>query len=126
MKNHRLDFTRKSIIRDCGVADAVPEQGANVCGVVYEIDLSEIGDLDVSEGYKPDRQKHLNSYNREPCQVIKDDDEAPVNVETYFAVKQSNPPRPNKEYIDIIIQGTKHWKLPTDYIEKLESFEVQS
>ena len=30
LKDHRLAFTRKSISRDCGVADVVPEQGHDV------------------------------------------------------------------------------------------------
>jgi hypothetical protein len=36
LPNHRLAFTRKSIRRSCGVADAVLDRGRNIWGVVYD------------------------------------------------------------------------------------------
>lgn len=126
LKNHRLDFTRKSINRNCGVADAVHEPGSDVWGVVYEIDRSEMRALNSAEGYKPCRRDDLNAYNRRPCQVTKhDSDEAPICVQTYFAVKQKKPPLPGKEYRQLIVEGAKHWELSADYVKKLESIEFE-
>lgn len=91
MRNLRIAFTRKSIKRDCGVADVVPENGRIVWGVVYEICDHDIGVLDISEGYRPNRNK--NSYWRRECMVFLDnDDQQPLTVYIYFAEHQQNPP----------------------------------
>src|SRR5918995_5170968 len=61
LRDHRLAFTRKSVNRGCGVADVVSEAGARVWGgAVFEVSDLDIGKLDVSEGYRPGRDK--NSY----------------------------------------------------------------
>jgi gamma-glutamylcyclotransferase len=62
LPDHKLAFTRKSIKRGCGVADAAPTQNHNVWGIVYEITAQDIEALDKSEGYMPGREK--NSYFR--------------------------------------------------------------
>ena len=49
LPDHRLAFTRKSVNRGCGVADAVPDAGRRVWGVVYEIGDLDVGKLDTSE-----------------------------------------------------------------------------
>src|SRR5260370_28717436 len=53
LRDHRLAFTRRSKKRACGVADAVPEEGAAVWGAVFEIADVDIGRLDDTEGYRP-------------------------------------------------------------------------
>jgi len=50
LPDHKLAFTRKSIKRGCGVADAVPTQGQKVWGVVYEVTDRDVIKLDKSEG----------------------------------------------------------------------------
>lgn len=125
LKDHRLDFTRKSTIRGCGVADAVPDPGHAVWGVVYQIDERDIGSLDRSEGFSPRRAE--NSYTREEHHVFADgDEENPLTVSIYFATKESNPPLPSAEYKGLIVCGAKFWHLPQDYIDKLERIEVAS
>ena len=49
LKGHRLEFTRKSQNRGCGVADVVPDSGKDVWGVIYDIPEREIGRLDKAE-----------------------------------------------------------------------------
>ena len=127
LKDHCLEFTRKSIKRNCGVADAVFQRGRDVWGVVYEIDQNEMDALDGAEGYRPDRCGNLNAYNRVSCKVIKDDeDETPINVEVYFSVRQNNPPSPSREYLEVIVQGAKHWGLPSEYIGQLERVKTDT
>lgn len=123
LKDHRLAFTRESKNRGCGVADAVSEPGKNVWGVVYEMDEGDIHRLDKAEGFVPGRLD--NAYNREDCQVYLDgDEEKPLTVSIYIAVKQDNPPLPNLEYKKLIVEGAKFWQLPPEYIKKLEQVEV--
>jgi gamma-glutamylcyclotransferase (GGCT)/AIG2-like uncharacterized protein YtfP len=123
LPGHRLAFTRRSVNRGCGVADAVLEAGGIVWGVVYEISALDVGILDKTEGYQPGREK--NSYRRCECMVFVDGDEArPVTAETYFAETESDAPLPNQAYKNLLLSGARHWNLPGDYFAKLEAIEV--
>ena len=125
MRNQRIAFTRKSTKRCCGVADVVPENGRTVWGVVYEICDHDIGALDFSEGYRPNRNE--NSYWRRECMVFLDnDDKQPLTVHTYFAEHQQNPPCPNAEYMELILSGARYWHLPQEYIHELQQMEVSN
>ena len=123
MPDYRLAFTRRSITRDCGVADAVLHKNGKLWGVVYEIADLDIGKLDKSEGYQPGREK--NSYwRRESIVFLDGNEQAPITVWTYFAERETNPPRPNQAYKDLILAGARYWQLPKDYINELERIEV--
>jgi hypothetical protein len=125
LPDHRLGFTRESVNRRCGVADAVREPGMNVWGAVFEVSELDVGVLDKSEGYRPGRER--NSYWRRQCMVFLDgDEERPVTAETYFADPEPNPPPPNESYKGLILSGARHWHLPDKYIAELEAIEVRA
>ena len=127
LKDYRLAFTRKSIRLGCGVADALPEPSHDVCGVVYEIEEGDIGRLNKCEGFEPGRPREKNAYVREEHHVYVDgNEEKPLSVQVYFAIRQPNPPLPNEEYKSLIVGGAKHWHLPEEYIKALEQIEVAS
>ena len=123
LPDHRIAFTRKSVKRGCGVADAVQERGDEVWGVLYEIGDSDVAGLDNSEGYMPGREK--NSYWRRECMVLpgRDPTQA-LTVSTYFGDPQPHPPLPNAEYKQLIVSGARHWHLPEQYVRDLEAIEV--
>ena len=123
LPNHRLSFTRKSVKRGRGVADAVAERGRDVWGVLFEIDERDVGSLDESEGYRPGRIE--NSYWRRECIVFVDGkNEQLIISQTYFAQRQRNPPLPSQAYKDLILSGATHWRLPTEYLAQLNAIEV--
>ncbi len=123
LKDYRLAFTRKSERRGGGSADAVPEPGCNVWGIVYQMDENEITALDEAEDYVPGRAQ--NSYTRQQCYVYADgNEEKPILVWLYFAEKQENPPLPSAAYKQLIVEGAKHWRLPQEYIQELEQIKV--
>ena len=125
LKNHRLAFTRKSTNRNCGVSDVVPTPDSVVWGVVYEITEYDLAVLDIKEGYRPSRLAEDNSYNRRTETVFQNGDETkPLNIEIYFAVPQKNPPLPNQEYKNLIVNGARHWNLPAEYIAELEKIKT--
>ncbi len=124
LRDHKLAFTRKSINRGCGAADVIPDSGKEVWGVVYQISDRDVGKLDKAEGFQPGRAK--NSYMREERHVFEEGKaEQPVNVTIYLAVKEENPPLPDKKYKDQIVNGAKYWHLPEGYIEELEGIKVK-
>jgi cation transport regulator ChaC len=123
LRDHRLLFTRKSINRGCGVADAVAAQGHRMWGVVYEVPDADLPKLDRSEGFRPGRP--TNSYWRRDCVAFLDDDDGrPISAFTYFAERQPEPPLPNQAYKDLIVVGARRWSLPAHYIAELERIEV--
>lgn len=120
LPDHQLAFTRRSKSRGCGVADVVPAPGAEVWGVVYEVDDAELSSLDVCEGYRLGRPS--NAYWRKECVVqARSDRSRQVTAITYFAEKQINPPPPNREYLALIISGAEKWGLPPDYVAQLKA-----
>ena len=123
MRDHKLAFTRKSVKRDCGVADVVAEDGAQVWGVVYEIADLDVGRLDLSEGFRPGRDKN-SYYRRERLVFLDGEEQRPVTVSAYFADPQPNPPLPNAAYKNLILTGARYWHLPEEYIRELEEIEV--
>jgi gamma-glutamylcyclotransferase len=123
LKDHHLAFTRESQKRKCGVADVIQEEGRDVWGVVYQIDERDIGHLDLTEGFRPGRTE--NDYVREERHVFAEgDNKRPVLVSVYFAIKEDNPPKPNVQYKQLIVNGAKYWHLPDAYIQELERIEV--
>ncbi len=125
LPDHRLAFTRKSVRRQCGVADAVAEKDSKVWGVVYQIDEKDVGQLDATEGYRPHGQK--NAYERRSRHVFVDGNKKnPLKVGVYFANREDDPPLPNRVYKDLILAGAKHWHLPDDYIQnELDGIKVE-
>ena len=125
LPGHKLAFSRRSTERNCGVADAVADQGCDIWGVVYEVDDRDIGRLDAAEGYSPGRAK--NAYRREERHVLIDGEESkPLSAAVYFAIPEGNPPRPNQAYKSQILKGANYWRLPQEYIRNvLERIETE-
>ncbi len=125
LRDHRLAFTRYSPSRECGVADAVAEEGPKVWGVVYQIPDTEIAMLDKCEGFTPGRKREENDYVREERHVYRDGDEKqPLLVHAYFANRQDNPPLPSTKYKQLIVEGAEYWHLPCTYVDELKRIEV--
>jgi gamma-glutamylcyclotransferase len=123
LPDHELAFTRKSIKRNCGVADAIATKGQKLWGVLYEITEPDVARLDKSEGYAPGREK--NSYFRRECVVWLDgNDRRPATASIYFGDSTPSLPLPNNEYKNLILSGAKYWRLPEAYVRELNAIEV--
>ena len=122
--DYRIDFTRWSINRKCGVADIVKDNNSKVYGVVYRIDEVDLGKLDKSEGYVP--QRDIDAYKRIEIMVFEEDnDEKPITAFTYEVEKKVfGKYKPNREYKNFIVNGAKFWDLPKEYIKYLENIET--
>jgi gamma-glutamylcyclotransferase len=119
LARHRLAFTRRSINRNCGVADAVQEEGSDVWGVIYQIEDADLPRLDQLEGV------NSGSYVRRDEQHLVTSDNRGIVASIYFANPQPNPPLPNAEYKRLIVSGARFRNLPTEYINELESIETE-
>jgi cation transport regulator ChaC len=115
-----LTFPRKSINRNCGVASIEARLGGEVWGGIYEIPELERERLESREGFKPNRPPSLNSYVPKDVIVFEDGDLAkPLNVITFIANPQANPPLPSNDYKNLIIAGAREWNLNAEYITRL-------
>jgi gamma-glutamylcyclotransferase (GGCT)/AIG2-like uncharacterized protein YtfP len=125
LASHRLAFTRMSVNRGCGVADILRDEAKDVWGVVYELPENELKNLDKDESFRPGRPDDQNDYTRENYHVWREGDaKRPLLVSLYRGHPQSNPPLPDCNYKNLIVEGAKHWQLPADYIQELESIQT--
>jgi gamma-glutamylcyclotransferase len=124
LSDHRLAFPRYSRFRRCDVASIVPAVGEVVWGVVYRIDEADRCALDVLEGFEPERDSALNSYEPIKIAVLKlGQAREPLDQFTYIARPQRSftPRGPSEEYRALILSGARHWGHPADYLRNLEA-----
>jgi gamma-glutamylcyclotransferase len=125
LPSHRLAFTLRSFSRGCGVADILLDEAKDVWGVVYELPENELEHLDESEDFRPGRPNDQNEYTRENHYVWREGDaKRPLFVSLYRGHPQPNPPLPDCDYKTLIVEGARHWQLPSDYILELESIQT--
>lgn len=129
LHDHRLTFPLHFEPWGGGTAGVSHTHGSTVWGVLYELSESDLASLDRYEGWKGPGDHH-NLYDRELATVVltrADDGSVPrrVRATTYFA-RTLNPMPPSRRYLDTILRGARHHRLPAEYIEWLESIEVAS
>ena len=115
LKDYKLGFTRCSESRKCGVADIINSPGDFCWGVIFDISDDDWKVLNKKEGCKLDQKN--SAYKR--CHLFDD-------VYTYEVVKKKKFVRPSTDYVDLIINGAKHYGLPESWINKLESFKEKT
>ena len=86
-----------------GIATIRVSQGARVRGAVYEISQRCLLSLDKQVDYP-------RTYDRMTVKVITADDEF-VDAVTYIMVRQSEETKPSQDYVDVMRQGYKDWRI---------------
>ncbi|MCT2534266.1 gamma-glutamylcyclotransferase [Aquibacillus koreensis] len=100
LEGYSLGFTLWSKHREGGVADIVPQEGARVEGVIF--DVPDFTGLDLREG-------HPDMYQRIVVSVKPVGKDEYINISTYEVVeKQEEELDPSKAYADIIIDGARN------------------
>ena len=117
LPDYRLGFTRYATKRKGGVADIVPEPGAEVWGALYTVDDAGMESLDQFEGVP-------RAYRRINVSVF-DDEGAELVAIAYFANKTGEF-APGREYLGIIITGSRDHSLPDAYIQALEGIRTHA
>ncbi len=130
LENHRLGFTLYSKLTwKGGVADIVPEVGAKVWGVIYELIEEQLEKIDHYEGYKKGRDPKKNFYNRTKVEVV-DEKGAKQPCLTYQAEVGDEKRRkylyhrPSEQYYDVIRKGGVEHRLPQDFFDHLKTASV--
>jgi gamma-glutamylcyclotransferase (GGCT)/AIG2-like uncharacterized protein YtfP len=111
LPGYQLAFTRYDRHEKGGVADIVPEPGAEVWGALYEIDASSFAALDDYEGAP-------RAYRRALVRVI---DDAGVEREAVAYIgNKTGAFAPSRAYLAQITRGARDHALPEGYVHALE------
>jgi gamma-glutamylcyclotransferase (GGCT)/AIG2-like uncharacterized protein YtfP len=125
LPSHRLAFTLSSYSRRCGVADILRDETKEVWGVVYELLENELENLDKDEDFNAGRPDHQNEYTRENHYVCREGDaKRLLLVSLYRGHPQLDPPLPDCDYKSLIVEGARHWQLPSQYIQEIEAIQT--
>jgi|SRR6185369_11024260 len=127
LHDHRLGFPLYSNQWEGGVAGLIHAHGEKTWGVVYELTDADLESLDHQEGWKGPGNQH-NLYEREVVTVElvrPDDGSAPrrLRAATYYP-RVSNPSPPSRRYLDTMMRGARHHRLPEEYVERLGTTAV--
>lgn len=111
LPDHRLAFTRYSRNERGGVADIVPQPGADVWGALYEVDEACLAALDEYEGVP-------RAYRRETVRVI--DDEGAEREAVAYIANRTGEFAPSRQYLAVIARGAREHGLPEEYVQEIE------
>lgn len=103
LPNYKLVFAGWSRQWRGGVATIRPFKGEKVLGAIYEISDRDLRRLDSREGCP-------GNYNRLNVIVFNENGD-PVEAVTYIKARQSEETQPSKEYLSVIQQGCRDWKI---------------
>ena len=103
LPNYKLVFVGWSRQWRGGVISIKPLRGERVRGAIYEVSEQCIQRLDKFEG-------HPTDYARQKVTVF-DEDSEPIEAITYIKAGQFEETQPSKEYLAVIQQGYRDWRL---------------
>jgi len=113
LKGYRLSFNRKSVLRNCGVLDVVPDPTSSIEGVLYRLPLRLSDALDERE------EVPRGGYRREMIEV-RAHGRLYKNVRTYVVVdKLAEELAPNDWYFNVVLRGAVTCGLSEAYVWKL-------
>lgn len=115
LQGYRLGFYRRSLLRNCGVLDVVPDASSRVEGVLYQLPwrLSELLD---------EREEVPRGGYRQEMIEVDCQNQRYTNVRTYVVVnKLLEELAPNDWYFNVVLRGAVTCGLPEQYCWQLFS-----
>lgn len=110
LNNYQLNFDK--IARGgTGTANIAPAEGKTVFGVLYRLSEQQLRALDRYEGV-PDH------YRRSQL-TVEDEQGHKISAQVYLARKVRKGLKPDRPYLQRIVQGAEEHGLPGDYVEQL-------
>jgi len=103
LHNYKLVFVGWSRQWRGGVASIKPFRGERVLGAIYEVSDRDLRRLDSYEGYP-------GNYTRFNITVF-DEDGEPIKAITYIKSGQLEETQPSTEYLSLIQQGCRDWRI---------------
>ncbi len=113
--DHTLAFPRWSSQWRGGLASIVPSLGDRVWGVVFDITQEDLKILDQYGDEVPAGSFRHSTIN--VCLQHEADQPPPKEMVTTHIAKPAGKFKPQDHYIDFVMTGLTHWKLPQECIE---------
>lgn len=117
IKDYQLVFDVPATYREGSVANIRSKPNSILWGVIWQIPAKYMSELD--------RIEDLTTYDRKLVEITVKIEES---IQCYI-YKGKNPVEgllPEKDYLEIILQGAKQANLPEDYIKKLSQQKTLS
>ncbi len=111
LDNYELNF-EKIARGGTGTANIVPAEGKAVWGVLYRVTEQQLKALDRFEG--------VPEHYRRSEVTVADAEGKKVGAQVYLARKVRKGLKPDRLYLQKIIEGAEEHSLPADYIEALK------
>ena len=122
LREHRLTFPLTSHDWGGGVASVGVAHAQSVWGVVFELTDAHAAALDRYEHFVGPGDQH-NLYDRETASVEltrADDGSFPRRLRAMlYLARSANPAPPSRRYLEAIVRGARHHRLPDDYVARL-------
>lgn len=115
LPDHTIQFCRWSSQWRCGLASVGPSPGEQVWGIVLEVTEEDLKLLDDFEEEVPQ-----GAFRHVPVTVVTGEGEKML-VTTHTATPIGKF-KPKEHYLEWVIKGVKHWKLPETCLESWRSF----
>jgi len=122
LHDHRVVFPLYSNTWRGGVSSIQLAHGSTVWGMLFDLSEEQLRALDGFEGFRGPGDQH-NVYDREQITVEltrPDDGSFPRRVRAWaYVARPSNPSPPSRRYLETVLRGARHHRLPEEYIAKL-------
>jgi gamma-glutamylcyclotransferase len=115
LPDHAIRFCRWSSQWRCGLASVAPSPGERVWGIIVEITDEDLKLLDTFEEEVPP-----GAFRHVQVTVLTEEGEKDV-VTTHIATPVGKF-KPKEHYLNWIMKGVKHWKLPDECMDMWRSF----
>ena len=127
LRDHRLAFPLFSPSWGGGVASLHLAHGETVWGMLYELTDSDLKSLDEAQGFRgPGDQHNISDRDTTSVELTRADDGSfPRRVRAaVYLPRPSNPSPPSRRYLDVLVRGATHHRLPEEYVAKLAATPV--
>jgi hypothetical protein len=129
LSDYRIAFPRFSNRWGGGSASIQLAHGEVMYGALYDLTEDDLAKLDTFEGFVGAGDQH-NAHDREhvTLELTRPDDGSiprKVRAWTYIA-RPAHPAPPSARYLDRILAGAKHHRLPEEYVARLKEIETGS
>jgi gamma-glutamylcyclotransferase (GGCT)/AIG2-like uncharacterized protein YtfP len=118
LDKHELTFS-KEVRGGSGSANIQNSPGNTVYGVLYRLPESALKVLDRFEGVP----MHYRRIEANVSPLENDGQKVPAAV--YIAAKPKRGLKPDRLYLQKLIEGATEHNLPADYVEKLKSYPTK-
>lgn len=117
----RLVFDKPALIPlGESYANIVPDPGATVTGVLYEINEEELGHIDLTEGVL------IGNYERVTVTArTREDSPSSMTAFTLTSDRRDSGLQPSQRYMNLLIEGAIEHGLPTEYVSFLRTVPAQ-